>query len=400
MDANRPTLNPWKPTNTLDNELFTMERNPYFWQVDAEGNQLPYIDKVTHRLYETADVFNMWVVNGEVDCQARHVDLGNYTLFKESEDSGDFTVMVGVDANHFCFTPNNACQDARLREFFGNTNVRKAFSLAANRDEINELIYNGLGTPRQYSPLSMSPNAYPDQANAYIEYNPDQANSLLDEAGYTEKDADGYRTYKDGSSETISLIIEGTAEAGSMDEDAIQLLVKYFEEVGIKTQYKYAERSLYTEHYESNEVDCTCWGGDRTVMPVVTPAIFEGSMPDRPWAGAWGLWRNDTTDPNGEEPASDHWIWTIWNAIDAIAIEPDEDTRNELFKTGVLDVWKKELPMIGYIGELPSLVIVKNGMHNYLSGYPNDDIVKSEHLMPAQTLYWDNPDEHTSTSAS
>ncbi len=396
MDTERPTINPWMPTNTLDNELFILERNPYFWQVDAEGNQLPYIDKVTHRLYETADVFNMWIVNGEIDCQSRGVDLGNYTLFKESEESGDFAVMTGVSASHFCFTPNNACVDTRLREFLGDVSVRKAFSLAANRDEINELIYNGMGTSRQYSPLSMSPSFYADQAYAYIDYDPDEASTLLDEAGYSEKDAEGYRTYKDGSGETISLTIEGTAETGSTDEDGIQLLVSYFGEVGIKTQYKYVERSLYTEHYESNQVVATCWGGDRTVMPIVTPTIFDGTTTDRPWAGAWGLWRNDTGDPNGEEPAADHWIWTIWNAIDAIAVEPDEDTRSELFQTGVLDVWKEQLPMIGYIGELPALTIVKNGMRNYLAGYPNDDITKSEHILPAQTLFWEVPEDHTS----
>ena len=52
--------------------------------------------------------------------------------------------------------------------------------------------------------------------------------------------------------------------------------------------------------------------------------------------------------------------------------------------------------MIGYIGELPALTIVKNGMRNYLAGYPNDDITKSEHILPAQTLFWEVPEDHTS----
>ena len=47
-----------------------MERNPYFFGVDADGNQLPYIDNINHRLFETNDVFDLWIINGEIDFQA------------------------------------------------------------------------------------------------------------------------------------------------------------------------------------------------------------------------------------------------------------------------------------------------------------------------------------------
>ncbi len=40
-----------------------------------------------------------------------------------------------------------------------------------------------------------------------------QANALLDGAGYTEKDADGFRVWP-GTTETISFTIEGTAMPG------------------------------------------------------------------------------------------------------------------------------------------------------------------------------------------
>ena len=54
-----------------------MERNPYFWAVDAQGNQLPYIDKVTHRLYQASapDVLTLRVTNGEIDMQYRLMSI-------------------------------------------------------------------------------------------------------------------------------------------------------------------------------------------------------------------------------------------------------------------------------------------------------------------------------------
>jgi peptide/nickel transport system substrate-binding protein len=280
-----------------------------------------------------------------------------------------------------------------MREFAQDRKVRIALSLAVNRDELNELVYNGLLTPKQYSPLEMSPNAYPKLANAYIEYDPDRANELLDEAGYTERDADGFRLWKDGSGETLSFVIEGTALVGTTDE--VGIIAKYFADVGVKATYQYLERSLYTEHFQANELQAAWWGGDRTVLPLAPEApIFRGTMIDRPWAPAWGLWlSSNNTDPVSEEPPAGHWIWDIWAIWDKIVVEPDEDQRNKLFE-GIMDIWAEELPQIGYLGESPTPIIVKNGFRNYLNGYPLDDTTGDEHLLNTETYFWDDPENH------
>lgn len=395
MSPDRPTYGPWLPKNALSEEQFVMSRNPYFFATDKEGQQLPYLDQIAHQLYQTPDVFNLWIVGGEIDFQARGVDIGNYTLYKESEDKGDYQVLLAKSANHVCVQLNQTTKDQRLREFFQDQKVRIALSLAVDREGLNTLVYSGLLVPRQYSPLSMSPNAYPKQANAYIDYDPDQANQLLDEAGYTEKDSDGFRKWNDGSGETISFTIEGTDEPGSPGEDAIQQIVKYYAAVGIKAAYKYYERSLYTAHYEANDIEAAFWGGDRTVLPLAPGApIFRGTMIDRPWCVAWGLWQSTNgTDPNAEKPPDGHWIWDIWGIWDQISVEPNEDKRNELF-TGILDIWAEQLPMIGYLGETPAPVIVKNGFHNYLPGEPMDDTTGDENVLGTETYYWDDPSQH------
>ncbi|MCB0061904.1 MAG: hypothetical protein KDE19_07310, partial [Caldilineaceae bacterium] len=83
LNPDKPTVGPWRAGNQLSETLFLMERNPYFHQVDADGNQLPYIDEIQHRLFDTDEVFNLWIINGEIDFQNRHVQIANYTLFKE-----------------------------------------------------------------------------------------------------------------------------------------------------------------------------------------------------------------------------------------------------------------------------------------------------------------------------
>ncbi len=393
LNPERPSVGPWISKNPLSEQLFIMERNPYFFAVDSQGNQLPYVDKLNHRLFDTPDVFNLWITNGEVDFQARHVDIANYTLFKESEEKGKYKVLVGTSANHMALQLNQTTKNERLNKFFNNRDVRIAVSVAIDREGINDLIYDGLATPRQYSPLSTSPQYHEKLSKAYIEHDVAKANELLDGAGYKEKDADGFRKWDDGSGEVITFTIEGTDTPGSPSEDAVQQVIKNLAEVGIKAAYKGLERALYEEHWGANEIEAAWWGGDRTVLPIVAPMIFLGTMIDRPWADAWGKWHDNPADPNAQEPPADHWIRKIWGIWDQIATEVDADKRTELFK-GILDIWAEELPMIGVLGEIPAPVIAKSGIHNYVEGMPIDDTTGDEHLLQTETYFWEDPENH------
>ncbi|HWQ14897.1 MAG TPA: ABC transporter substrate-binding protein, partial [Roseiflexaceae bacterium] len=390
--VDRPSIGVWLAKTALSDELFVMERNPYFWQVDSEGNQLPYVDKITHLLFETPDAFNTRIIAGEIDFQARHVSIGDFTLLKENESKGDYTVVTGITANHIAFQPNHAANDPRLREFFQNRDVRIALSLAINRAEINDLVFNGTATPRQYSPLRASPQYYEKLSNAYIEYDPARANELLDKAGYDKKNAEGFRLWKDGSG-PIEFVIEGTAQAGSPDEDAVQTMVKYFADVGVKATYKAEERALYDQRNQNGEVDAAFWGGDRTLLPIVAPWIFLGSMTDRPWAGRFGIYYNDPKSPNAEAPPEGYFITKIWDIMAQVDVEPDEAKRNELFKQ-ILDIWAEELPMIGILGELPAPAIVKNGFKGFRAGTPIDDTTEDENVLNTQTYFWEEPEKH------
>jgi peptide/nickel transport system substrate-binding protein len=395
LNPELPTLGAWLGNKAaLSTDLYEMNRNPYFFAVDPEGNQLPYIDKITHRLFETADVLNLWVVGGEIDFQYRHMSFGNFTLYKENEAKGDYKTVLGINASHLAIQPNHTCKDPNVRELFQNRDVRIAMSLAMNRQEINDLVWDGMLTPRQYSPLSLSPQYYEKASTAYIDYDPDKANQLLDAAGYDKKDAKGMRLYKDGT--PISITIEGTDATGTPEDDTIQLAVKYLKEVGIDCAYKSLERSLYTEHYNANELQAAFWGGDRTVLPLVPEAIiFRGVQPDRPWAPAYALfYLNGANDPNGEEPPADSFVKKIWDIWDEITVTVEPEEQNKKFFQ-ILDIWAEEVPMIGLLGEMPAVCIVKNGMLNFKEGFPADDTTGDENVYNTETLTWDDPTKHT-----
>ena len=398
LNPERPTTDVWVAENSAASEMFSMVRNPYFHHVDPEGNQLPYLDRVTFRFYETDDVFLMWTLGGQVDMagRANTASFNDYTLYKENEANGYYVILpeMGIGAGHEGFQINQAPKSERLRPLFQDRRFRIAVSLCLNRDEMNEIVYDGMATPRQYAPIETSPQFYPKLANAYIEYDPDEANRLLDEIGLTERDAEGFRLWNDGSGETISLLIEGLRAPGTPGEDLVLMAIQYMAEVGLKASYRYDERSLYEERVVANETEIAYWGADRSVLPVYNHHQFTGVNMQRNWGGAWGLWKNNPDDPNAEEPPADHWIREIWRIYeDEVLTEPDEQERFRLFEK-IMDIHAEELPMVHFLGQMPSVGIRPAMMHNvptpitltYEFGYTA--------TLFAHQYYWEDPENH------
>ena len=56
-------------------------------------------------------------------------------------------------------------------------------SVAINREEINEVSYLGLGTPRAFVVVPDSPYYEPEFEQLWAQYDPDLANELLDKIG-------------------------------------------------------------------------------------------------------------------------------------------------------------------------------------------------------------------------
>ncbi len=389
-----PHLGPWNAKNDLNAEKWIIERNPYFFGVDSDGMQLPYLDGVHSRLFKDAQTFNLWMANGEIDFQARRVQVGDYTYLKMNEAGGDYEVVVCPAARHMVVVLNQASKNEQLRKFFMNRDVRIALSMAINRAGINELNYLGLGTPRQYSPLSMSPQYYEKLSNAYLDYYPVGAKQMLDAAGYAAKDADGFRKYSDAEdAETIFFVLEGQYGSGTSDEDAGQQVVKMFKAVGVKCEYKYVETTLYNQHYTSNDMDAAWWYADRTVVPLAAEGlIFRGVASDRPFVDAYNKFLDDPDNPIAIEPPADHYVRKLHDLWDQILKTGDPDAQNEVFRQ-MLDIWAEELPMIGVVGELPALTIVKNGLKNFASS-PNDDTTCDEYVRNPETLFWEDPTQH------
>lgn len=196
-NLNRPALGPWKIVKWNDSAEMIAERNPYFFMVDSEGRQLPYIDRVRGFMTKNPEVATMRVMSGLIDLydkgQVQDLALlkasekrGNYRLFFTDEGPGS---QPGFIVNFFTERPKLA---ALLRDL----RFRKALSLGIDREEINDLVFSGFGVPT-------SASFGPWFIDRYAVHDPERARELLAEIGLVDTNGDGVLEYPDGGDVTI-----------------------------------------------------------------------------------------------------------------------------------------------------------------------------------------------------
>ena len=61
-----PQLTPWLVSEVSESGTI-MERNPYYFKVDTEGNQLPYLDRLVAQVFGDGEMVNLGAIAGEID---------------------------------------------------------------------------------------------------------------------------------------------------------------------------------------------------------------------------------------------------------------------------------------------------------------------------------------------
>lgn len=253
-----PLLQPWVNTTTPPAERFVFERNENFHRVDPAGTQLPYIDRVVMNM-ASSEIIAAKTGSGESDLQARYLSFTDYTFLKRGEDQGGYDVRLWPEGrgSEMALMPNINVKDPAWAQAMGNPDVRRALSLAIDREDINEAIFFGLAKPTANSVLPGSPLYKEEYAEAYAAHDPDKANALLDAAGL-ERGPDGIRRLPNG--EPMEIIVE-TAGERSSEIDILQLIAESWREIGVKLFAKPSQRDILRRRVGNGETVMSVWYG-------------------------------------------------------------------------------------------------------------------------------------------
>lgn len=380
IEVNRPTLRPWIIQNDPDDSRTVFERNPYYFKVDEEGKQLPYIDRIVCDKVESKDHFILEGIAGNIDI--RGYDFTEFTLLMENKDAGDYriTKWSSSDWTSIGIVLNQTVEDEKLRKVFQDVRFREALSVAVDRAELTELITDGLAVPQQASipeGLKYYREGWADQWNTY---NVARANELLDDMGLPMNERTGFRTYADGSDFTFILYHSTKQSEGQAEE----LLKMYYEAVGIKTNVKAVDETLYEELKLNNGLE----GVSQKVGSfdlILRPDSLVPVTINSPLFGQYASY----VASNGEQgiaPEGD--IATLVEHWDKIASSTKKEVALE-YAEKIIDLHQKNQWYIGYASPNPLVLLVKNDLKNVPNTLLyNDPFRGYGHAKPVQ-FYFD-----------
>ena len=370
-----PSYLPWNLSTPSHNDPLVADRNPYYWKVDPEGNQLPYIDTIHWSLVDGKDQLNLRAIQGEVDMQLRHITFDNVPLFMENQERGNYRVMLWQrgQVTDTVLHLNHTNKDPVLREIVQDKRFRYALSLGINRADIIEAVYLGQAEPNQVSPTKTSAVYWEPQAKNLIEHDPERANAYLDEMGLTERDGEGYRLRPDG--ERLSIVFEYAAVFGAWG-DIAELLTSDWTELGIELISTEMDRSLFGQRLSANEIDLGVWTGSGEFNPFIEPRSFvalESNYALRQYAYWWTSGGKEGVEPTGD-------ILRVLELWEEIKVTVDVEEQRALFRQ-ILELNKENLWLIGIATAPPQPVIVKN----YFRNVPEDGMYDDQPRSPSNT---------------
>ena len=194
-----PTVNSFslRAGDSRQDTVCHMDRNVYYWKVDAQGQQLPYCDGIVFTKTSADGQDQLMFRSGEVDILA----VAMQDIASILADMGDKAVLrtfASVDWGGVKVTFNYTHTDPNYAKLFNNVKFRQAISIAVDRNQVSELLSDGFLLPGQCAPQPGNFGYDEEWMNKWTEYDVKTAKKLLEECGLV-MGSDGFYDFADGS---------------------------------------------------------------------------------------------------------------------------------------------------------------------------------------------------------
>ncbi len=280
----------------LNEQVIELCRNDNYWQMGADGQPLPYIDCIRHPVYPGNDPANFATVNGEVDW------VGNFIPDIES-------VFVAANPEHhfYYFWPGGA--DVQLyanttKAPFSDLAFRIALSKAIDYESVANIGMYGYTSPANATGLGPRNESWISQAAldkaaemGLNVYDPEAAKAALDEAGYVDADADGWRDMPDGAPIAFKVqVVNGWTDWVT----SVQIMSQNFQDIGLNTTIDVLDFGVWFNNLQTGSYDTSIgWSANgntpydfyRNVL--YSPLIGEDGLAN---AVLWGRWTSAEVD--------------------------------------------------------------------------------------------------------
>ena len=314
-NKDRPSMMPWTANSGIEATPITWVRNPYFWMVDSAGNQLPYMDEQHIQIVPDAAAQSLRALAGEVT--VANIPASDVELAQQAATAGKIqmvTVPFPGDLANNSITFNWFTPDPFKRQMFRDVRFRQAISYWAPREEINQLIFEGLAPIRQTGVNDPSSAWYvPELNNLAKNRDIAKANALLDEMGLTRKNADGIRLDANGRPITLTIF-----SIGGWFDDTWTLMIEELPKIGLQGNFRGVGWGAQTDVLNAMDFEVMGWQSFTGYANRDWPSAFGGGTqtlhPSNAWSRPWFQWLTSGGSQGEEPPAFAKEMWRLSEA--------------------------------------------------------------------------------------
>jgi peptide/nickel transport system substrate-binding protein len=221
----------WRPSESL-----TLAANPE--HTEALGGP-PNLERVVFRIVPEATTMVTELINGTAD-------MIGYTLLPDQ--AAQIRNQSGVELRHYPSREFTFFAWNHTRPLFADARVRRAMTLAINRQQIIDGLLQGFAVPATgmippWSP--MHPGLDP------LPHDPAAARRLLQEAGWRDGDGDGIL---DREGQPLRFVLNINS-ANRLHADIAQVMQQQLRQVGVDVQIRSQEFQSLLQAYKSREYD-------------------------------------------------------------------------------------------------------------------------------------------------
>jgi peptide/nickel transport system substrate-binding protein len=287
---------PFTEITTFETQVYQVERNPYYWQHPAG----PQVKAIRFLAFPSNDQANFALINDEVDWAGSFVPAIE-RIFAGRDPEHHHYWSPPIDGGVLLFANTTLPP-------YGDVRVRKALSMAIDRDLVVKVGMYGYTRPAEATGLNDADLRFRDAtavaAGDWVKLDVARANRLLDEAGLARGD-DGIRRKADGQPWRVGVDVP----VGFSDwVRADQVIVRGLRELGIDAEVKTSDFNAWFEKVQNGDFELSLGWSE----PYPTPYGYYRAMMS-----------SDTRKPIGEE-AAENWHRFALPRADALLHELEE----------------------------------------------------------------------------
>ena len=368
-------LGAFRLKQVVPGDRIVLERNPYYWKIDAKGQRLPYLDELVFVVVPTQDAQVIHFQAGDSQIISS-LSADNFNALEPQQKARHFKLVdagPGLEYNFLMFNLNDDTEGrfpeiARKQKWFRDVRFRQAVSAAIDRAGIVRLVYHNRAVPLA-THVTPGNKLWFDSAVPAPEYSMSNARGLLKTAGFSWT-ADGALVDSSGKPVEFTILVSSSSTLRGQIATLLQDDLKH---VGIAAHVVPMEaRSANDRVLNSHDYEAIVMGlvsGDADPTPDMNVLLSNGQT------HLWHL---------GEKTPATPWEAEIDQLMQKQLVTLNYQQRKKIYDR-VQEILSQQLPMV-YLISPDILVGAQEDLGNFRPA-----IIEQYTFWNADELFWHTP---------